>query len=145
LSLPLALPGFFPRADSRQTVDKRDGLTYYYVHSSGADYERKHQMNEEKIRQTDAPEETHSPASSEKDKAQPSLRAKVIVFDNWCKGCGLCVAFCPRDVLEMSNDGRVHVVAPDRCIACHWCDTHCPDFAILVRPLDEDPSRRQGQ
>ncbi len=95
--------------------------------------------------QRDTPEATPSPATKENsEKAKPSLRAEVVVFDNWCKGCGLCVAFCPRDVLEMSDDGRVHVAAPERCIACHWCDTHCPDFAILVQPIDEAPSRRNG-
>lgn len=86
-----------------------------------------------------------TPSAASKEKKQPSLRAEVVVFDNWCKGCGLCVAFCPRGVLEMNGDGRVHVVAPERCTACHWCDTHCPDFAIVVRQLDEDSSRRQGQ
>ena len=96
--------------------------------------------------ESDAPQATTSPASkeSEKDQTQPSLRAKVVVFNNWCKGCGLCVAFCPRDVLEMTSEGRVDVVAPERCIVCHWCDTHCPDFAILVRPLDEDPEGRDS-
>lgn len=80
-----------------------------------------------------------------KEKSQPSLRAEVVVFNNWCKGCGLCVAFCPRGVLEMNGEGRVHVVAPERCTACHWCDTHCPDFAIVVRRLDGDSGRRQGE
>lgn len=95
--------------------------------------------------ESDVPEATLSPApkESEKKKAQPSLRAEVVVFDNWCKGCGLCVAFCPRDVLEMTGEGRINVVAPERCTACHWCDTHCPDFAILIQPVDEEPSRRR--
>jgi NAD-dependent dihydropyrimidine dehydrogenase PreA subunit len=87
-------------------------------------------------------EATSSSASKEgqQTEAQPSPRGEVVVFDNWCKGCGLCVAFCPREVLEMNNGG-VSVVAPERCIACHWCDTHCPDFAIIVRRIDKASSR----
>ena len=84
------------------------------------------------------------PEQAEKAKAQPSLRAEVVVFDNWCKGCGLCVAFCPRGVLEMNGSGKIHVVAPERCTVCHWCETHCPDFAIVVQRVDETLSRRRG-
>ncbi|UCC61774.1 MAG: 4Fe-4S binding protein [Anaerolineae bacterium] len=89
-------------------------------------------------------EATPSPVPEETDqaKAPPSWRAEVAVFGNWCKGCGLCVAFCPRGVLEMNGSGKVHVVAAERCTACHWCDTHCPDFAIVVRRVDETLSRR---
>ena len=89
--------------------------------------------------QSVAAEVPPSPAlkEGERTQAESSLRAEVVVFDNWCKGCGLCVAFCPRGVLEMNGGGKVHVVAPERCTACHWCDTHCPDFAIVVRRVDE--------
>jgi 2-oxoglutarate ferredoxin oxidoreductase subunit delta len=114
----------------------------------GLMHERNYQMSEQDTIEIESQvlETTSSPApkESKNDKAEPSLRAKVVVFDNWCKGCGLCVAFCPREVLEMSDDGTVDVVAPERCILCHWCDTHCPDFAILVEPLDEDPNRRRS-
>jgi len=90
-------------------------------------------------------EATPSPAPKErKEKVQPSLRAEVVVFDNWCKGCGLCVTFCPHGVLEMDGEGKVHVAAPERCTACHWCDTHCPDFAIMVWRVDETLSERRG-
>jgi 2-oxoglutarate ferredoxin oxidoreductase subunit delta len=78
------------------------------------------------------------------EKIQPSARAEVSIFNNWCKGCGLCAAFCPQEVLKVNGDGKVHVIAPERCTACHWCDTHCPDFAIVVRRIDETPGRRRG-
>jgi len=82
------------------------------------------------------------PEETDQAKTQPSWRAEVTIFDNWCKGCGLCVEFCPRGVLEMNGSGKVHVVAAECCTACHWCDTHCPDFAIVVRRIDETLSRR---
>ena len=59
-------------------------------------------------------------------------RGQVVIFGTWCKGCGLCVEFCPMQVLALNDDGHPLVVAPEKCTACHWCDTHCPDFAIVV-------------
>ena len=62
-------------------------------------------------------------------------RGRVTVFDTWCKGCGLCVAFCPQKVFESGPDGHVVVAHEERCSACNWCYEHCPDFAILVKPI----------
>jgi 2-oxoglutarate ferredoxin oxidoreductase subunit delta len=56
---------------------------------------------------------------------------RVVVKESWCKGCEICVAFCPTGVLEMQN--KVAVVArPEACIACMLCELRCPDFAIEV-------------
>lgn len=52
------------------------------------------------------------------------------VFTNWCKGCGICIAFCPRGVLAAGEDGVPMVVVPDRCTGCRMCEVRCPDFAI---------------
>lgn len=65
-------------------------------------------------------------------------RGQVTVFPNWCKGCGLCVAFCPMKVLEQNEDGRVTVAYPEKCTACRWCELHCPDFAIFVTEVEEE-------
>ncbi len=65
-------------------------------------------------------------------------RGQVIVFPNWCKGCGLCVEFCPKDVLEQAEDGHVIVARPEACIACRWCELHCPDFAIFVNEIEPE-------
>jgi len=63
-------------------------------------------------------------------------RGRVTVFPNWCKGCGLCVEFCPADVLAQGGEGRVIVAHPERCTACRWCERHCPDFAIFVTDIE---------
>ncbi|MBC7224194.1 MAG: 4Fe-4S binding protein [Anaerolineae bacterium] len=76
-------------------------------------------------------------AQAEKRKARRLPRGRVVVFDNWCKGCGLCIAFCPAQVLEATDEGHPVVAHPERCTACHWCDTHCPDFAIVVEDLPQ--------
>ena len=54
------------------------------------------------------------------------------VHTNRCKGCGICVAFCPKQVLAISEIEKVEVVAEDKCIQCGLCETRCPDFAIFV-------------
>ena len=64
-------------------------------------------------------------------------RGEVKLYATWCKGCNICVEFCPTKVLAMHPSGHhPMIVAPDKCTACHFCDTHCPDFAIVVRKLD---------
>ncbi len=68
-----------------------------------------------------------------KPQARRGPRGQVVIFGTWCKGCGLCAAFCPTGVLALDAEGHPYVVAADKCTACHWCDTHCPDLAIVVK------------
>jgi 2-oxoglutarate ferredoxin oxidoreductase subunit delta len=55
-----------------------------------------------------------------------------------CKGCGLCVRYCPRDVLVLSDDMNEkgyhppRAVQPERCVACRLCELLCPEFCIFV-------------
>ena len=63
-------------------------------------------------------------------------RCNVKIFGRWCKDCGICVELCPRKVLETDGAGHPVVAHPERCTACNWCVIHCPDFAIVVRPVD---------
>ena len=82
-------------------------------------------------------------AARDDDAKRRRPRGIVTVFPNWCKGCGLCVEFCPADVLEQGPDGRVIVAHPERCTACRWCELHCPDFAIFVADLHGENSPPQ--
>ena len=66
-------------------------------------------------------------------------RTKCIhVNETYCKGCGICVAVCPRDAIEMSDELSSRGVYPPRtrdlarCTACKLCEMHCPDFAIFI-------------
>ena len=54
-----------------------------------------------------------------------------------CKGCGICVNFCPKKVLELDTLGKVIVARPEDCIACGQCELRCPDYAIFVDKLKE--------
>lgn len=55
----------------------------------------------------------------------------LTVVKEWCKGCGICVEFCPKNVLEM-EDGKVNIKDLDSCIQCGQCELRCPDFAIYL-------------
>lgn len=54
----------------------------------------------------------------------------VIITEN-CKGCGICIEFCPTHTLGLKK-GKVMVVNPENCTGCQLCDLRCPDFAIMV-------------
>ena len=64
-------------------------------------------------------------------------KSKVTVYPDWCKGCGICVEFCPGKVLELSDQGKAVVAREGDCIRCGFCELHCPDFAIIVK--DKEP------
>lgn len=56
------------------------------------------------------------------------------IISAWCKGCGICVAFCPKKVFTTNDMGMPVIQNPDQCIGCRFCELHCPDFAIAIRP-----------
>lgn len=49
-----------------------------------------------------------------------------------CKGCGICVGFCPKNVLKVSDLEKVEVINEKDCIKCKQCETRCPDYAIFI-------------
>lgn len=57
---------------------------------------------------------------------------KVSFYVAWCKRCGICVAFCPREALAQDKWGCPYLAEPDRCTSCRVCEMLCPDFAISV-------------
>jgi len=57
----------------------------------------------------------------------------IEINEKWCKGCGLCIAICPKKVLELNEQVKCTAVRPDDCIGCHQCDNVCPDLAITIK------------
>lgn len=63
-------------------------------------------------------------------------RKRLVIEDSWCKGCGICAAFCPREVLEIVK-GKVRIKAEENCVSCGQCEARCPDYAIYLVNLEE--------
>ncbi len=71
-------------------------------------------------------------------------KGRIHIDREQCKGCGFCVEYCPRDVLELSdefNEKGYHppvIVNEDECCYCQLCEIICPDFAIFVTLKQEE-------
>jgi len=54
---------------------------------------------------------------------------KVSIYEERCKGCGLCIAACPQNVLAFSGKinksgyNYVHMEHPEKCVGCAFCAT----------------------
>jgi 2-oxoglutarate ferredoxin oxidoreductase subunit delta len=77
----------------------------------------------------------HAPL--DKEKFKPSM-AEIHLLRDECKGCGYCIEFCPKKVLEESDEINARGVHPpkivdeSKCVICSFCTAVCPDFAIFV-------------
>ena len=66
------------------------------------------------------------------------------INDVLCKGCGFCVKYCPKKILELGTQRNKHghffpaVTDESACIACAMCATICPEGAIELTEEKED-------
>ncbi len=65
------------------------------------------------------------------------MKSEFKIKTERCKGCGICVAFCPKKVLAIDTLGKVYVANPEACIACGQCELRCPDYAIFVDKIKD--------
>ncbi|MFQ5911214.1 MAG: ferredoxin family protein [Thermoplasmata archaeon] len=80
----------------------------------------------------------------DKDKVK-TPRGRIYIVPDRCKGCGFCVEFCPKSILEESREINKKGYHPpmikngeeDGCINCSFCMLICPEFAIFTKE-DED-------
>ena len=55
----------------------------------------------------------------------------LVLNSDWCKGCGICAAFCPKNALAIVEE-KARLVNPDACVLCGQCELRCPDYAIYL-------------
>jgi 2-oxoglutarate ferredoxin oxidoreductase subunit delta len=66
------------------------------------------------------------------------LKGSIQIDRERCKGCALCVEFCPKGSIHVSDELNVkgYFVAVfdngEECTACRSCAVMCPDAAIEV-------------
>jgi 2-oxoglutarate ferredoxin oxidoreductase subunit delta len=72
-----------------------------------------------------------------------STRGTLVIDEQRCKGCELCVAACPPRVLVMSHKvnemGYRYPVLNDGCTGCTACQLVCPDFVFSVYRFADGP------
>ena len=73
-------------------------------------------------------------------------RGDVYIIKERCKGCGLCIEYCPKGVLiesEQINEKGYHIPMlveepPLKiCVNCEYCMYICPEFAIFTKEYKE--------
>ena len=67
-----------------------------------------------------------------------SVKGSIQIDGERCKGCALCIDFCPEGCISLSDELNLKgyfVAAFDGgqgCTACRNCALMCPDVAIEV-------------
>lgn len=75
-------------------------------------------------------------------------KGRIVVDETICKGCGLCVEFCPKKVIALApariNTKGYHPaeLTGDGCTACTVCAVMCPEAAITVYRIKNQVAER---
>lgn len=69
------------------------------------------------------------------------MRGTIVVDENRCKGCALCMTVCPKGIIVLADSFTPRGYRPARlvesaqsasCTGCLLCAVICPDAAITV-------------
>lgn len=67
--------------------------------------------------------------------------AEVIINQERCKGCSLCIMACPKKIIYISKDifnnkayNPAAISNMNECSGCTFCAIICPDCAIEIIP-----------
>jgi len=65
------------------------------------------------------------------------MNGKIIIDTERCKGCGLCVAVCPKNCIVISSSSNKNGYFPAQannidCTGCANCAIICPEAIIEV-------------
>ncbi len=73
--------------------------------------------------------------------------ARVFFHEDRCKGCGICIKFCPRKIIveaDYFNHLGFHpatVTEMQKCTGCAVCAWMCPDVVIEVERSEKDNAK----
>lgn len=69
----------------------------------------------------------------------------VTIERDMCKGCGLCIEFCPRELITLAEELSKRGVQPatftgdpERCTGCGNCAAMCAEAAIEIEERAAD-------
>ena len=70
-------------------------------------------------------------------------KGQVYIIPERCKGCRICIQFCPHDILRESdivNAKGYHIPEVENgeekvCVHCEFCSLVCPEFAIFTKEV----------
>lgn len=63
---------------------------------------------------------------------------RITIDSERCKGCALCVDFCPHSLIQLGEELNAKgyhpakITKPHACIGCAACARMCPDLAIEI-------------
>ena len=81
--------------------------------------------------------------NSEGQKESPLRKGYIVIDESLCKGCGLCIDVCPKDLITTARELNLKGYYPaqfsdgqgghpEQCTGCALCALVCPDIAIEV-------------
>lgn len=75
---------------------------------------------------------------TDKQGTAKQIKGTIAISSEFCKGCELCISFCPKGLLKLSEKlnaaGYPNAVFTDngQCTGCAICALVCPEVAIEV-------------
>jgi 2-oxoglutarate ferredoxin oxidoreductase subunit delta len=87
----------------------------------------------------------HAAPPSEIVTTPASTWSPLAIAVDRCKGCELCIAACPKHVLELDTDVTnllghhpIRLTDAGACTSCAFCARVCPDvvFTVFARPKE---------
>jgi 2-oxoglutarate ferredoxin oxidoreductase subunit delta len=66
-------------------------------------------------------------------------KVSVTIDFEQCKGCELCVYYCPKKCIAVSEEFNragqhpAKITKPEKCNGCGICYIICPEYAVTIK------------